>query len=131
MTADELRISDGSSYVCSSELEQVVRLAAEGVDIVADPARQFEADRGREIALRLLRLGIGGVDVGLRLQHFRVPRAGEADGFAEAAGQFFGHRRRHLHLVDLEPARSEEHTSELPSLMRISYAVFCLKKKNN
>src|SRR3546814_6021451 len=26
--------------------------------------------------------------------------------------------------------RSEEHTSELPSLMRISYAVFCLKKKN-
>src|SRR3546814_1388632 len=40
------------------------------------------------------------------------------------------------HLVDLflvlapeEVARSEEHTSELQSLMRISYAVFCLKKK--
>src|SRR3546814_1960351 len=29
------------------------------------------------------------------------------------------------------PDRSEEHTSELQSLMRISYAVFCLKKKNN
>src|SRR3546814_9852214 len=29
------------------------------------------------------------------------------------------------------PARSEEHTSEIQSLMRISYAVFCLKKKNN
>src|SRR3546814_2499359 len=29
----------------------------------------------------------------------------------------------------LTPARSEEHTSELQSLMRISYAVFCLKKK--
>src|SRR3546814_3101925 len=29
------------------------------------------------------------------------------------------------------PARSEEHTSELQSLMRISYAVFCLKKKNS
>src|SRR3546814_3585223 len=29
------------------------------------------------------------------------------------------------------PRRSEEHTSELQSLMRISYAVFCLKKKNN
>src|SRR3546814_3328129 len=28
-------------------------------------------------------------------------------------------------------ARSEEHTSELPSLIRISYAVFCLKQKNN
>src|SRR3546814_5301489 len=30
---------------------------------------------------------------------------------------------------NLVPARSEEHTSELQSLMRISYAVFCLKKK--
>src|SRR3546814_7651517 len=30
-----------------------------------------------------------------------------------------------------EIARSEEHTSELQSLMRISYAVFCLKKKKN
>src|SRR3546814_9755129 len=30
----------------------------------------------------------------------------------------------------LDDARSEEHTSELQSLMRISYAVFCLKKKN-
>src|SRR3546814_9158572 len=29
-----------------------------------------------------------------------------------------------------QPVRSEEHTSELQSLMRISYAVFCLKKKN-
>src|SRR3546814_6321927 len=29
----------------------------------------------------------------------------------------------------MRPARSEEHTSELKSLMRISYAVFCLKKK--
>src|SRR3546814_1295949 len=36
------------------------------------------------------------------------------------------------HLIQLMPylSRSEEHTSELQSLMRISYAVFCLKKKN-
>src|SRR3546814_2412468 len=34
-------------------------------------------------------------------------------------------------LLDLPFDRSEEHTSELQSLMRISYAVFCLKKKNN
>src|SRR3546814_1091223 len=39
------------------------------------------------------------------------------------------------HALDIEPdpprfGRSEEHTSELQSLMRISYAVFCLKKKN-
>src|SRR3546814_1019432 len=33
-------------------------------------------------------------------------------------------------LVDGADARSEEHKSELQSLMRISYAVFCLKKKN-
>src|SRR3546814_10867297 len=32
---------------------------------------------------------------------------------------------------DLQLRRSEEHTSELQSLMRISYAVFCLQKKNN
>src|SRR3546814_8134197 len=31
--------------------------------------------------------------------------------------------------LDHDPVRSEEHTSELQSLMRISYAVFCLKKK--
>src|SRR3546814_7298465 len=34
-------------------------------------------------------------------------------------------------LSTLDLGRSEEHTSELQSLMRISYAVFCLKKKNN
>src|SRR3546814_5226790 len=61
-------------------------------------------------------------------------------------GQFLGRApavRAALHLTDREmhPAkrhqheqekqrRSEEHTSELQSLMRISYAVFCLKKKN-
>src|SRR3546814_8894051 len=33
--------------------------------------------------------------------------------------------------IDLDDIRSEEHTSELQSLMRISYAVFCLKKKKN
>src|SRR3546814_4230874 len=37
--------------------------------------------------------------------------------------------RGHL-AATLDPLRSEEHTSELQSLMRISYAVFCLKKKN-
>src|SRR3546814_7257128 len=34
-----------------------------------------------------------------------------------------------LHLAQAPTIRSEEHTSELQSLMRISYAVFCLKKK--
>src|SRR3546814_10472055 len=35
-----------------------------------------------------------------------------------------------IRLPDSVESRSEEHTSELQSLMRISYAVFCLKKKN-
>src|SRR3546814_8470337 len=38
-------------------------------------------------------------------------------------------RRRISQLICVERTRSEEHTSELQSLMRISYAVFCLKKK--
>src|SRR3546814_5036969 len=36
----------------------------------------------------------------------------------------------HICIGPCRPGRSEEHTSELQSLMRISYAVFCLKKKN-
>src|SRR3546814_1381915 len=45
---------------------------------------------------------------------------GEGRGRAGAAARESG----------TEPSRSEEHTSELRSLMRSSYAVFCLKKKN-
>src|SRR3546814_5814388 len=45
------------------------------------------------------------------------------DGEGRQALRFRGARRRRRR-------RSEEHTSELQSLMRISYAVFCLKKKN-
>src|SRR3546814_2333605 len=40
-----------------------------------------------------------------------------------------GHRYARLGRLDQRADRSEEHTSELQSLMRISYAVFCLKKK--
>src|SRR3546814_1217493 len=44
------------------------------------------------------------------------------------AGDSLQHHPRRLYRPE---TRSEEHTSELQSLMRISYAVFCLKKKNN
>src|SRR3546814_4392892 len=40
-------------------------------------------------------------------------------------------QRHQTAYTDCSASRSEEHTSELQSLMRISYAVFCLKKKNN
>src|SRR3546814_4982668 len=56
---------------------------------------------------------------------------------AEAEGQGDRHCNRAEHQAEREvddvvghAHRSEEHTSELQSLMRISYAVFCLKKKN-
>src|SRR3546814_4209850 len=47
---------------------------------------------------------------------------GESDRPGEQSGDDRAHRQARGH-------RSEEHTSELQSLMRISYAVFCLKKK--
>src|SRR3546814_967348 len=49
-------------------------------------------------------------------------------GKAPPAVQEQAHQHQRKLAADL---RSEEHTSELQSLMRISYAVFCLKKKNN
>src|SRR3546814_1783464 len=68
------------------------------------------------------------------IHHHQVELAG-ADRRHQLVGHLWG---RHLRLQvigrDLgrghQDARSEEHTSELQSLMRISYAVFCLKKKN-
>src|SRR3546814_15415959 len=72
---------------------------------------------------------------------FRSPAAGRTES-DDAGGRLRArelpqpqrrHRRHPHRLQDLETGvrnrRSEEHTSELQSLMRISYAVFCLKKK--
>src|SRR3546814_10191165 len=66
----------------------------------------------RKTALRLSRIGPGAEGGILRLFPASRRRA------------VHGHRTRAV-----EQGRSEEHTSELQSLMRISYAVFCLKKK--
>src|SRR3546814_1015956 len=60
-----------------------------------------------------------------QLQH-PAARPARGDG-SRARGRSADARRVHR---KLQGARSEEHTSELQSLMRISYAVFCLKKKN-
>src|SRR3546814_5040770 len=51
----------------------------------------------------------------------------------EAVAKEIGADRTGVRLSPISPAsgRSEEHTSELPSLMRISYAVFCLKETNS
>src|SRR3546814_4107406 len=55
-------------------------------------------------------------------------RAFGIDTIIIVPGAFTAGTEHFVHAVG--PARSEEHTSELQSLMRISYAVFCLKKKN-
>src|SRR3546814_7776894 len=55
-----------------------------------------------------------------RAEFMGVFKLGDAQAFAGAAAQAFNGE-----------VRSEEHTSELQSLMRISYAVFCLKKKKS
>src|SRR3546814_3413832 len=68
-------------------------------------AEEHEQDGGRLAALGPHGLGAHGFVHGIGLSHFWPP---------------YLHRRG---------SRSEEHTSELQSLMRISYAVFCLKKK--
>src|SRR3546814_10055690 len=64
--------------------------------------------------------------------HSRADRDGRAHGVVLVARHDGdGLRRRSHHSAHRRlKRRSEEHTSELQSLMRISYAVFCLKKKN-
>src|SRR3546814_2347623 len=133
-TADEMRISDWSSDVCSSDLavgdeavgQQVVlgcRVVGDGaVDavVVADhqALRRDEAGGAATQAdHRVQRLGGEVRQVfGRHLQAARLELRGD-----------FGHLLRLPHA--LEANRSEEHTSEPQSLMRISNAVFCLKKK--
>src|SRR3546814_6479515 len=59
----------------------------------------------------------------LAYAHVALP----ASAWGEKDGTVTNSERR----ISRQRPRSEEHTSELQSLMRISYAVFCLKKKNN
>src|SRR3546814_1143594 len=88
---------------------------------------RFDGERMRAIALDLVAQGPDHLRVAgiAALAHVDVA-SGELERRVDA------HVGRGLHcLIDGEERRdrSEEHTSELQSLMRISYAVFCLKKK--
>src|SRR3546814_7778545 len=115
MTAYEMRISDWSSYVCSSDLGSAAPRPDQG------PHRPRVHCPGRPPEGQLLRFG-HAPDPGGQRHRGRCALAGHHPlGKADGAGGGEGD-------PGLRP-RSEEHTSELQSLMRTSYAVFCLKKK--
>src|SRR3546814_2794057 len=138
-----MRISDWSSDVCSSDLMDRAeacaivggdtRVLALGVDADdrAGIVEQVGDDGAHALAgaRRRDRQQMGGAGIAQRLARFAVAADQQAvailgEGARLAIG---GEAGRAVGIV----ARSEEHTSELQSLMRISYAVFCLKKKNN
>src|SRR3546814_5874454 len=71
-------------------------------------------------------------DAPVRVPAFAQDRVGEAVVRAQADQVRRGRFQHRVEVAGKQAGiRSEEHTSELQSLMRISYAVFCLKKKNN
>src|SRR3546814_2202831 len=87
----------------------------------------FRSGADRVVVARDHELDAVGVAVGVDHGHdgdAQLVRLGDGDGFLLRVQDEHGVGLA-LHVAD----RSEEHTSELQSLMRISYAVFCLKKK--
>src|SRR3546814_6981652 len=105
-----MRISDWSSDVCSSDLLES--------DLgIARPAHGF-LEHWAEQGVLLLN-NVLTVEMGLAASH----KDKGWEPFTDAVVAEVN--RRHTPAVFM---RSEEHTSELQSLMRISYAVFCLKK---
>src|SRR3546814_2437552 len=112
-----MRISDWSSDVFSSDLPNVLKPVNEGssvgVAIVTD-----ESNYGQPISR----------DAAGPWQTFDRLLAEPFIAGRELTVAVLGEEA--LAVTELVPTRSEEHTSELQSLMRISYAVFCSKKKN-
>src|SRR3546814_1810485 len=117
-TAYEMRISDWSSDVCSSDLiETVAHNTPDKIHtIVIDPATGLMPHHGRAVAAAL------ALEGDLARQAAKV-----------LAGLYNAFLATDAEQIEINPlaVRSEEHTSELQSLMRISYAVFCLKKKKD
>src|SRR3546814_4916135 len=123
-TADVLRISDWNSDVCSSDLITVqVGVFGAGGRMGSTVCAAVAADRECEL-VAAVDPHHEGIDLHLVARGADLPAltvAGDAEEFERAEVDV---------VVDFTH-RSEEHTSELQSLMRISYAVFCLKKKKN
>src|SRR3546814_6028412 len=83
-----------------------------------------EDDDGRHVIL------VEQYRVPLKINCLELPAGLVGDGMAGEAAEITAERELEEE-TGYRAARSEEHTSELQSLMRISYAVFCLKKKKN
>src|SRR3546814_3076197 len=113
-----MRISDWSSDVCSSDLlcSKTMSATAFDSDASLDERRVIIRRGGGDVEMVKLPWGLQPREIGGR--PFTVLRAEDRT--------FPSHRC----LVPASEFRSEEHTSELQSLMRISYAVVRLKKKN-
>src|SRR3546814_4797017 len=110
-----MRISDWSSDVCSSDLQAIKTFC--GVSArVQNVVRIGDSIAGG----RLFADGVAAV-------RRRDQRGAIGSNQAAPDGAPAFHKLGGQHQVH----RSEEHTSELQSLMRISYAVFCLKKKTS
>src|SRR3546814_5415265 len=133
-TAYEVRMSDGSSDVCSSDLGPS---PFAGV-IVRSPhwrARGGATFEQNNVALSAFLQYVGGVTDDRIEPDVRVGSFLAADLSAKLSGSTGIWRGTDLTLTisnifnEMPYRRSEEHTSELQSLMRIPYAVCCLKKK--
>src|SRR3546814_4791230 len=135
-----MRISDWSSDVCSSDLgrRRTARAARQlrliGAAAMFDAIGEAGVHRfAAEMEIRLARMAHRPFADALRqVQQRRLARNVRAGlGGNQAARRGRGDRRLLVArpLTQEAARRSEEHTSELQSLMRISYAVFCLKKK--
>src|SRR3546814_9713967 len=123
-TAYEMRISDWSSDVCSSDLLQMA-LREYPIIGLRDFVPSAMADQSCSLLLRtVFQERPVGLPRRATLGHWRVsspPLATIASSFAIAPPGFGRHA-----FCGLETSRSEEHTSALQSLMRHSFAVFCL-----
>src|SRR3546814_1273510 len=120
-TAYEMRISDWSSDVCSSDL--ATHLVMENPD--SQPRKRLIAGAPVRRTARHVRVCATQYDQ-RRIANFDE-FAEQIEYFASTAASYDSHLLLFPEYVSAQ--RSEEHTSELQSLMRISYAVFCLKKK--
>src|SRR3546814_10294819 len=135
-----MRISDWSSDVCSSDLADALHAVdfAEVVVLLLDATKGLEAqdlriadkvvEEGRALIVALGKWDVAEDPSGL----FNGVRAALEDGLSQIKGvpllSLSGATGKGVDTLVRVAFRSEEHTSELQSLMRISYAVFCLKK---